>query len=1396
MSVVMKSFERLVLAHLKDPLQFAITWVDALWDSEFTEVEPLDATIEEEFTANGDKALKQLYKCLLPYTADEQPSAGSDDVSQSIWVLFGENGVSTKSLVAALSFFVLVGKAKTATAQQKVSGLHAASVYLLLLGIPGSIANKIFHQVLFDTCSDMASCCWPQESGKKRKKDGPKSSQAEGKRAKPHRKEAEEMDVDEDPEEEEEVHFSGQDLVKIREAVVHLVRSLLRLLQTLPLKDKPQSASQCIRIFTKLMYFEPIIGEITFAAGQDITKLRSIPELAFYGLRLLCSPNHGDEKESLRSVFHRLLYVILMMNKGDRGKPSLLVPSQAVLSTRDNAIHFVSHIVDDLKELALPFLLILLQHVCFQMVEKNEYRMHGAQSVGMLVSQLPCADYASFIKWLSGYSRHTKMVYRLFSVDVVMVLLEQPERSPEESVDPELTPFLPHKFLIQSLLFGQRVDASPTVRSHALACLAQCLDLPSLNATRAVHDLFSSTSGTRYTVLESESGEGSPGAHQTQKTYRSLPFRTVEITGNSDHAGCDAKENLALLIRRVADSKINVRKSALQALVGLLKHGVIPMSLENLALVSERCRDPALSVKKKALQCLGELLTAKPECSMVQRAWLQGVVPAVVDTETSVQEKALEALDGVLLSHVKQHSANRYLDASQQLTWDLLGLLCHECQNLSRYFSRAFTVWSKQNKFTPSFVSNLISHTETDHAAGAWLLLSKVVSSSPKMPYGKILDAWDHMVSSKDLSTATCCHILSVMGDIAKHLNDDTKDRIVDDLMSWLKSFDSSLEVITACMETLFQLGRSEDVKQTQAFMNQHCGELLSVCEAYLSGIILSENGAENLNEQLMVKHLHTLGVASLHCPAKVGKRTVLLVESVLTSHGDKLAGCEELPSSLPLSQFRANSLPTKVRAHGVITLGKLCLQHSELTQKYLPVFARELEVGTEVAVRNNVVVVMCDLCVRYTNMVERYIPNISTCLRDNESVIREQTLIMLTNLLQEEFVKWKGSLFFHFVTVMVDPVPAIASLCEYCLVHLLLKKNPAMFSQHFVECIFHFNSYSQHKAYNRFPQSDREKVRFSLKGAQNREKRFQIYRFLLEHFTDAQRFNITNKINQTILACFADEDLPLDSDGADILAETFRVLSLKEMKLQAISSTAAGATGEEPEEENMAAMAKVVLQAAQKKVISQVQKKAFIENTIPIIIALKNLLEQKRSPVLKDLMAYLQVTMQDYRSEVKEFFAGDEQLGAELEFNLKTFEKEREMAEQMNNCSLGGDANPATPPGSVRGSPAPRRSLPASIFSTPQPPRPNLQAQMFAKRSHSDRRPGAKSTALTLDLSVIPKGDAHDRAISTPKGITFNLTFGEGLSAIFGDRTTSSQLAEGDTMENSVLNLVPSEQQ
>lgn len=64
--------------------------------------------------------------------------------------MFGDNGVSVKSLVAVLSYFVLGGKSKTASVQQRLSALQASSLYLLLLGIPGifcTVLSKILKQV-------------------------------------------------------------------------------------------------------------------------------------------------------------------------------------------------------------------------------------------------------------------------------------------------------------------------------------------------------------------------------------------------------------------------------------------------------------------------------------------------------------------------------------------------------------------------------------------------------------------------------------------------------------------------------------------------------------------------------------------------------------------------------------------------------------------------------------------------------------------------------------------------------------------------------------------------------------------------------------------------------------------------------------------------------------------------------------------------------------------------------------------------------------------------------------------------------------------------------------------------------------------------------------------------
>jgi condensin-2 complex subunit D3 len=101
---------------------------------------------------------------------------------------------------------------------------------------------------------------------------------------------------------------------------------------------------------------------------------------------------------------------------------------------------------------------------------------------------------------------------------------------------------------------------------------------------------------------------------------------------------------------------------------------------------------------------------------------------------------------------------------------------------------------------------------------------------------------------------------------------------------------------------------------------------------------------------------------------------------------------------------------------------------------------------------------------------------------------VRKQTLLSLTRLLGEDYVKWKGTLFYRFVLAVIDDSPEIRQTAVFCFISLLKGKNPLMFFSHFIELIFHLNDYKQHAVYNQFPQTEKERNVFDITGTKNRK--------------------------------------------------------------------------------------------------------------------------------------------------------------------------------------------------------------------------------------------------------------------------------------------------------------------
>ncbi|NXF06923.1 CNDD3 protein, partial [Smithornis capensis] len=452
-------------------------WVDTVWNLDFTETEPLDSWIVEEITADGLDPFTCLHQALSPF------AAGDPENRENIWTLFAENSLSHNALVAVLHHFVQAGQHKRADAQQRVYGLHAAGLYFLLLEIPGSIANQLFHQVMFDKCLYILMKCWPQEL-RKRKKVHAQNSQTnarrnrkKGKRCKNDSSSMEDMLEEEEEEEDgENVYFSTEDLLQIRNAVFLLLKNFLRLLPKFSLKEKPLCVHTCLQVFVEMTSFEPVVQEFEFSAAMDVNKAKYIPELAYYGLHLLCSPLHSTGDKTLRCVFHRILSVILMVESGGGSRREVLPITSAVTSARNQAIKFISSLVDELKEDVFPVLRILLQHICVKVPDKADYRIYAAKALVTLLNKLPCVEFAEFISWLYKYSLN-RISYRVFALDVALALLDVPERNPDNSLSLGQQKFLKHKFLVQVMVFGRCSDKAPMVRSKALSSFAQCLEV-------------------------------------------------------------------------------------------------------------------------------------------------------------------------------------------------------------------------------------------------------------------------------------------------------------------------------------------------------------------------------------------------------------------------------------------------------------------------------------------------------------------------------------------------------------------------------------------------------------------------------------------------------------------------------------------------------------------------------------------------------------------------------------------------------------------------------------------------------------------------------------------------------------------------------------------------------
>ncbi|KAK8775140.1 hypothetical protein V5799_031516 [Amblyomma americanum] len=222
---------------------------------------------------------------------------------------------------------------------------------------------------------------------------------------------------------------------------------------------------------------------------------------------------------------------------------------------------------------------------------------------------------------------------------------------------------------------------------------------------------------------------------------------------------------------------------------------------------------------------------------------------------------------------------------------------------------------------------------------------------------------------------------------------------------------------------------------------------MLDKCQAFLSEAVSGAKGEDgDLQDEELVRHLVVLGEAAQSAPRAVCSQLHQLVEACMSSldhtepaepaSGEDAAVSEsdaenrevkdKKPPRRSMGQLAGpgtSHLRTSrhVRAQAVIVMGTLCIQNELLAKTVVPTMGDALCSTQDPMMRANLIVALTDMCKRYAVLVDPYLPVVTRCIKDPVPAVRSLVLTCLLQLLQQDYVKLHGWLFYRLRSALTD---------------------------------------------------------------------------------------------------------------------------------------------------------------------------------------------------------------------------------------------------------------------------------------------------------------------------------------------------------------------------------------
>eukprot|EP00658_Telonema_sp_P-2_P014888 TRINITY_DN15683_c0_g1_i23.p1 TRINITY_DN15683_c0_g1~~TRINITY_DN15683_c0_g1_i23.p1 ORF type:complete len:1065 (+),score=140.94 TRINITY_DN15683_c0_g1_i23:239-3433(+) len=690
-------------------------------------------------------------------------------------------------------------------------------------------------------------------------------------------------------------------------------------------------------------------------------------------------------------------------------------------------------------------------------------------------------------------------------------------------------------------------------------------------------------------------------------------------------------ESLVEIVRyRICDTKPMVRKAALQCLTAfgtcsnLETSQLVPLA-QLLQVLTTRMRDLSAACRKQALNALTGIMNKQPTCAKVAVAWLNSALPVVMDPEQAVQEAAVQAVHKTLLQPLEGEE------------WDCTALLSSLAPSHLRYIQKSFGMLHAKGSLKPSMVRTLqeaaLVYADTTSgqvnmpaASGVWLLVRAAVTH-----LGEAFDSEWIVSCWKNVSSPTMApfalQILLVLGNICTStLTAQDQSWIRNDLVSRLQS-----DEVGAIPNPVFDttramcrfLAATTDEQSWSISLLKQCHKLLQDASA-----------DRPVQAELIESALFRTGELVQFLDSENSTQNTLRKELAAVTQSLIV----EQPAGFPVS----------VKAHAFTALGKLCLDDISLARRCITIFLRELTESGHAIVRNNVLVVMCDLCRKHTALVDRHVGSMAVQMCHENPTVRRHAVALLAHLVHLDFLKLRGPTFYFMLLPLADKDPAISQLAKACLSGLLKhidgsSTGMGVAASHIVETLFFLNKCTAHETYNQFGLQNSDMLdSFCGPDEECSHQRNIVYKALLEQMSDEQKFVVTEKLINEVVAGAADGQLDL-TQCSPVILDALKILGSKAIRI-----------GHRRNQQEDSTEVQEALSNAKGRFLSSVARRNLIENVIPTMTALKLELEKERSPLLGPLMTCFGAVLREYRQEATDVLASHPRLSAELAFDFR----------------------------------------------------------------------------------------------------------------------------------------------